>query len=151
MTTILKPQWDGIERTLRAGMVVRFKYNGDLIEVRKVAVSETKLAYVVSVDGCPLLGFREEDEPGYNPLASVFLRKRIFNPYAATIRRVSAKRGGKALLKRKENCWMLESKVEVTDTFFPTAKTIVSHFRKIKGLEIASPLSDMEVDNAAAC
>lgn len=151
MTTPMRQQWHGVERTLKSGMRVQFKYDGHPVEVRKVAIGETKLAYVVIVNGCPLLGFPKEGEKNYSPLANILLRKRIINPHAAAVRRISAKRGGKSFLKQKENRWLTESKVEVTETFFPTAKMVVAHFRKIKGLEIVSPPFDMEVDNAVAC
>ncbi|MGQ3662050.1 hypothetical protein [Citrobacter braakii] len=151
-STITKPQWTGIEDRLKTGRAVNFKYQGADITVRKMQVSETKLAYIILVNDKALVGFLEEGHHDYQPLSAVFLRKRIINPYTSTVRKIAAKRGGKALLKRKENRWMTERSMEVTDTFFPTARTVVSHFRKIEGLELVTPvLINQEASNAAAC
>lgn len=150
--TITKHQWVGIEDHLKTGRAVNFKYQGADITVRKMQVSETKLAYIIQVNDKALLGFLKEGHHDYQPLSAVFLRKRIINPYASTVRKIAAKRGGKAYLKRKENSWMTERSVEVTDTFFPTARTVVSHFRKIEGLELVTPvLINQEASDAAAC
>jgi len=135
---ITKPQWTGIENTLKSGAPVRFLYQGHEIEVMKITVSETKMAYVVAEGGHALVGFQKKDDKAYNPLSEVFLRKKLINPHARIARSIAKERGGKAYLKRKENRYMTEKTLEVTDTFFPTARTVVTHFRKIKGLELSA-------------
>lgn len=134
---IAKPQWTGIENTLKSGAPVRFLYQGHEIEVMKITVRETKMAYIVAEGGHALVGFLKKDEKAYNPLSEVFLRKKLINPHARIARSIAKERGGKAYLKRKENRYMTEKTLEVTDTFFPTARTVVTHFRKIQGLELA--------------
>ncbi|MFV0262019.1 MAG: hypothetical protein ACK5JN_06210 [Kluyvera sp.] len=141
VNAITKPQWKGIEETLKSGIRVKFKYQGKEVEVAKYPTSETRMQYVVIVDNSPLLGFAKNDSVHYNPLQDVFLRKRTVNPYASAVRRISKERGGKALPKRKENRWMTEERLDVVDTFFPTARTVVTHFRKIEGLELVPPRS----------
>ncbi|MGT3827033.1 hypothetical protein ACUUMB_15035 [Enterobacter kobei] len=133
---ISKQQWSGIEETLKSGLLVKFTYQGQKVGVRKMAISETKLAYVVFAGDVPLMGCFKEGESRYHPLSTVFLRKRTINPHASTVRRLSAQRGGKTFLKRKDYRYLTEERIEVTDSFFPTARTVVSHFRKIEGLEV---------------
>lgn len=134
---ITKQQWAGIENTLKSGAPVRFLYQGHEIEVMKITIRETKMAYIVAENGHVMVGFLEKEGKGYNPLAEVFLRKKLINPHARIARSIAKERGGKAYLKRKENRYMTEKTLEVTDTFFSTARTVVTHFRKIKGLELA--------------
>lgn len=139
--TINKQQWAGIENALKSGAPVRFQYQGHEIDVMKIRIAETKMAYVVAENECVLLGFVKEDHKDYNPLSKVFLRKKLINPYARMARQIAKERGGKAYLKRKENRYLTEKTKEVTDTFFPTARTVVTHFRKIEGLELAADAS----------
>ncbi|MGX5053141.1 hypothetical protein ACWKX9_05700 [Enterobacter asburiae] len=134
---INKEQWAGIENTLKSGVPVRFVYQGHEIEVMKISTCETKMAYVVTEGGHALVGFLKKDDKAYNPLSEVFLRKKLINPHARIARSIAKERGGKAYLKRKENRYMTEKTLEVSETFFPTARTVVTHFRKIKELELA--------------
>lgn len=133
-----KQQWDSVENTLKSGEPVRFLYQGHEIEVMKITVRETRMAYVLTQNGHALTGFLKKDSEQYNPLSEIFLRKRLINPYARIARSIAKKRGGKSYLKRKENRYLTEKSIEVIDTFFPTAKTVVTHFRKIKELELAA-------------
>lgn len=140
MMSLSKQQWAGIESTIKSGTRVQFDYRGNTVEVAKIQTDETHLAYIVVVNGDALLGFYKEDHAKYQPLSAVFLRKRMVNSTARFARGIAKERGGKAWLKRQENRHYLERDHEVTDTFFPTAKTVVSHFRKIEGLALKSPL-----------
>lgn len=135
---INKMQWVGIENALKFGAQVRFLYQGHEIDVLKIKTSETKMAYIVSEGDHALLGFLKKEDNSYNPLTEVFLRKRLINPHARLARSISKERGGKAYLKRKENRYMTEKTLEVTETFFSTARAVVTHFRKINGLELSS-------------
>lgn len=132
-----KEQWAGIENTLKSGAPVRFLYQGHEIEVMKITVRETKMAYIVVEKGRALLGYLKKEDKAYNPLSEVFLRRKLINPHARIARSIAKERGGKAYLKRKENRYMTEKTMEVKETFFATARTVVTHFRKIKGLELA--------------
>ncbi|EHM48881.1 hypothetical protein [Hafnia alvei] len=134
---ITKNQWDNIENTLKTGIPVRFLYQGHEINVIKIHTSETKMAYIVAEGGHALVGFLKKNDKAYNPLSEVFLRKKLINPHALVARSIAKERGGKAYLKRKENRYLTEKSKEVIDTFFPTARTVIMHFRKIKGLELA--------------
>lgn len=135
---INKLQWVGIENALKSGTPVRFLYQGHEIYVMKIRTSETKMAYIVSEGDHALLGFLKEDDKAYNPLSEVFLRKKLINPHARIARSIAKERSGKAYLKRKENRYLTEKSTEVIETLFPTAKTVVAHFRKIKELELAA-------------
>jgi len=135
---INKQQWAGIESALKSGAPVSFLYLGHEIKVMKITVSETRMAYVLTQNGHALTGFLNKEHKDYNPLSEVFLRKRLINPYARVARSIAKERGGKSYLKRKENRYLTERSIEVIDTFFPTAKTVVAHFRKIKELELAT-------------
>lgn len=140
---INKQQWAGIESALKSGAPVRFMYQGHKIDVMKISTCETKMAYVLTQDGHALIGFLKKEDKGYNPLSEIFLRKRLINPYVRVARSIAQERGGKAYLKRKENRYLTEKSIEIIDTFFPTAKTVVAHFRKIKGLELAAVTFDI--------
>jgi len=109
------------------------------VEVAKIQTDETHLAYIVVLNDEVLLGFLREGHEKYQPLSAIFLRKRLINTTAKIAREIAKERGGKAWLKRKENRHYSEKDSEVTDTFFPTAKTVVNHFRKIEGLTLRSP------------
>lgn len=151
---INKEQWAGIENTLKSGAPVRFLYQGHEIEVMKITVRETKMAYIVAEKGRALLGYLKKEDKAYNPLSEVFLRRKLITPHARIARSIAKERGGKAYLKRKENRYMTEKTLEVSETFFPTARTVVTHFRKIKELELApggfvSTSSSTGGDNAA--
>lgn len=135
---ITKLQWADIENTLKSGAPVRFLYEGHEIDVMKIHTSETKMAYIVAEGGHALVGFLKKDDKAYNPLSEVFLRKKLVNPHARLARSIAKERGGKAYLKRKENRYMTEKTLEVTETLFSTARTVVTHFRKIKGLELSA-------------
>ncbi|MGK0600100.1 hypothetical protein [Yokenella regensburgei] len=135
---INKEQWTGIENTLKSGAPVRFLYQGHEIDVMKISTCETKMAYVLAQDGHALTGFLKKDDEQYNPLSEIFLRKRLINPYARLARSIAKERGGKSYLRRKENRYLTEKSIEIIDTFFPTARTVVTHFKKIKGLELAA-------------
>lgn len=135
---INKQQWSGIENALKAGAPVRFMYQGHEIDVMKISTCETRMAYVLAQDGHALTGFTKKEDKGYNPLSEIFLRKRLINPYARVAREIAKERGGKSYLKRKENRYLTEKTIEITDTFFPTARTVVTHFSKIEGLELAA-------------
>lgn len=151
-STITKQQWAGIEASIKSGMAVTFDYQGQQVSVHKVQTDETHLAYIVTVDSRPLVGWLKEDHAQYEPLAAIFLRKRLVNATARVARSIAKERGGKAWLKRKENRHYLEKDVEMTDTFFPTAKTVVNHFRKIQGLALKSPLEQItEGDHVPVC
>ncbi|WP_158780733.1 hypothetical protein [Pantoea sp. BAV 3049] len=145
--TIEKQRWAGIESAIKSGVRVAFDYQGSRVEVAKVQTDETHLAYLLTVDGDPLLGFRKPDDPGYQPLAAVLLRTKMVNPAARVARSIAKERGGKAFLRRKENRHLTEKTREITETFFPTAKTVVSHFRKIEGLTLVSPLTHIAEGN----
>lgn len=132
-----KHQWAGIESALKSGAPVRFLYQGHEIEVMKITVRETRMAYVLTQNGHALTGFLNKEHKDYNPLSEIFLRKRLINPYARVASSIAKERGGKSYLKRKENRYLTEKSIEVIDTFFPTAKTVVAHFRKIKELELS--------------
>lgn len=141
--TISKQQWAGIEASIKSGVRVSFNYQGSVIEVCKIQTDETHLAYIVTVDGDVLLGFRKPDDKGYQPLSAIFLRTKMVNPAARVARNIAKERGGKAFLRRKENRHLTEKTREVTETFFPTARTVVNHFRKIEGLTLVPSFPQM--------
>ncbi|MGL5798733.1 MAG: hypothetical protein ACRCYN_01455 [Plesiomonas sp.] len=136
---INKQEWAEIERTIKCGFSVNFTYQQHAITVFKIQLNETKMVYVVGADGRLLCG-GDTDDKAKQLLTTLFLRRKQINPHARLVAEINRKRGGKSFLKRKENRYLLESRVEVTELTFPTARTVVTHFRKIAGLELASPL-----------
>ena len=54
---INKLQWAGVENALKSGTPVRFQYQEHEIEVMKITVRETRMAYVLTQDGRALVGF----------------------------------------------------------------------------------------------
>lgn len=134
---INKDEWTNIEHSLKRGRPVSFTYQNHAITVYKIPVNETKLAYVVGADGKLLLGDHHDDKTK-QLLSTVFLRRKQVNPNSRLVAEINRKRGGKSFLKRKENRYLLESRVEITELMYPTARTVVTHFRKIDGLQLAS-------------
>ncbi|ORM62003.1 hypothetical protein HA45_19420 [Pantoea rodasii] len=137
---ITKQQWSGIESTIKSGARVAFEYQGNKVEVAKIQTDETHLAYIVVNNGEPLVGFYKEGHERYQPLSAIFLRKKQVNTTAKIARSIAKERGGKAWLRRRENRHYLEKDHEVTETFFPSARTVVNQFRKIEGLTLSVPL-----------
>lgn len=140
---VSKQQWCGIETAIKKGAIVRFGYQGSTVSVHKIQTDETHLAYFIAVNEKPLIGCLTSDHKDYQPLAAVFLRKRQVNTTARIARSIAKERGGKRWLSRKENHHYLEKDLEVTDIFFPTARTVISHFRKIEGLTLQSPMDSL--------
>lgn len=139
---INKKQSVGIESVLKSVAPVRFMYQGHEVDVMKIRTSETKMAYILVHKECVLLGFLKEHHKDYNSLSDIFLRKKLVYPYAHMARKITRERGGKSFLKRRENRYLTEKTVEVTDIFFPTARIVVMHFRKIKGLDLTAVTFD---------
>jgi hypothetical protein len=136
--TINKAQWATVEASLKAGARIRLSHQGNTVVINRALVTETKLAYVVYINGeIPRYWLSESDE-GYEPLVTVYCRKVTYNPYQKIISEIKKERGGKSYLKRKENAYMHEAKVRY-EAYFPSAKSAVCHFKKMEGMTIIAP------------
>ncbi|MCX8962161.1 hypothetical protein EHW64_13720 [Erwinia psidii] len=143
---ITKQQWDVVEQSIKSGAGASFDYQGRKIEVHKIQTGETRMAYIITLDGDILWGYFREGNPSYQPLAEVFLRKKMVNPYAKVARDIAKEHGGKAYLRKKDNRYLTEKNHEVTETYFPTARTVVNHFRRIEGLTLRPAVSFPQED-----
>ncbi|MCX8957199.1 hypothetical protein EHW65_07925 [Erwinia psidii] len=143
---ITRQQWDAVELSIKSGAGASFDYQGQTIEVHQIQTDETRMAYIVTLDGNILWGFLKEGDPRFQPLTRIFLRKKMVNPYAKVARSIAKERGGKAFLRRKENRHYVEKTHEVTETYFPTARTVVNHFRRIEGLTLSPAVSFPQED-----
>jgi hypothetical protein len=133
-----KEQWQGLENSLKSGRPISFKHNDFKIKIVRARISETKLAYAVFLnDEIPRCWLKEGDE-GFKEKELIYCRKSMFKPYAKYIREVSKERGGKSWLKRKENAYLHETR-ERYYPYFSTAKSVISHFRKLEGITLIAP------------
>ncbi len=133
-----KQQCVGLENALKNGMTICFLHQGHEITVRRCLIQETKLIYAVYINGKMYLPCREEGEPNYHPMAEAYSRKIVYNPYQRILNKMKKERGMKRYLRQKENAYLFEKK-ERFEPFFPSAKAVVSHFKKIDGLTVKNP------------
>ncbi|HGA8628029.1 TPA: hypothetical protein ACITOM_000097 [Salmonella enterica subsp. enterica serovar Mississippi] len=142
--TISKEQWSGIQNTLGdLYSQVKFKMpSGEVIRVMKSFVSENKTALIVWIDDtrCDAWGWKSHNE--YRPVTEFVWRRKTYRPGASIIRRASKTRDGQWWLKRKENAYVHEV-VEYRVCYFNTAASLVRQYRKIEGLELVMPVSEV--------
>lgn len=133
-----KEQWQGLENSLKSGRPASFKHEGFSIKIVRARISETKLAYAVFLnDEMPSFWLKKGDK-GFDEKELMYCRKTTFKPYAKIIREVSKERGGKSYLKRKENAYLHEVR-ERYYPYFTSAKSVISHFRKLDGIALVAP------------
>lgn len=134
---ISKEQWIGIQGTLTTLYnSVKFRLpSGEVLTVNKCFVSENKTRLVVWIDGVhsTVWGWPHHDE--FRPVVKQIWRRRTHQPGAKQVRKISAMKGGKAWLKRKENADLFKV-YEYWDGYYATAASLVRQFRKIEGLEL---------------
>lgn len=133
-----KQQCMGLENALKNGMAIRFLHQGNEITVNRCLIKETKLVYAVYINGKMYLPGWDPDSPNYHPMAEVYSRKIVYNPHQRFLNQIKKERRFKRYLKQKENAYLLEKK-ERFEPFFPSAKAVVSHFKKIDGLTVKHP------------
>ncbi|WP_419057188.1 hypothetical protein [Kluyvera georgiana] len=146
-TTITKEQWQGIQNTL-GGLYSRVEFklsSGEKIAVYKAMVSENKLALIVWIDDTRSEAWGWPSHKDFRPVTKVVWRRKTYKPGASIIRRASKTRDGQRWLKRKENAYLHEV-VEYWVCYFSTAASLVRQFKKIDGLEIVTPLSEVMAD-----
>ena len=143
---ISKEQWDAIAFTLRSDFCfsVKFRLDGHEIKVQLCRIAECELAYVVSVDGKPSFHWREEHEE-FLPVYKKICRLSVVKPYAKSINNLKKQRGGKAFLKSKDNTWLHEKR-ERWLPWFKSVKSLVSQYRKIDGLELLTPETELNYE-----
>ncbi|EAO1206255.1 hypothetical protein EX075_13905 [Salmonella enterica] len=142
--TISKEQWQGIQNTL-ADMYSHVKFKlptGEVISVMKSFISENKTALIVWIDDtrCEAWGIKNHDD--YRPVTELVWRRKTYKPGAFIIRRASKTRDGQRWLKLKENAHLHEV-VEYRVCHFSTAASLVRQYRKIEGLELVTPVSEV--------
>lgn len=134
---ISKEQWHGIQNELtELYNSVKFRLSsGEVITVNKLFVTENKTALVVWINGerSPVWGWPHRDE--FRPIVKQVWRRRTHQPGAKQVRKISAMKGGKTWLKRKENAHLFKV-YEYWEGRFITASSLVRQFRKIEGLEL---------------
>ncbi|MGQ3663269.1 hypothetical protein [Citrobacter braakii] len=143
---ISKEQWSGIQSTLASTLgCVKFRLpSGEAVTVNKAFISENKTGLVVWIDDVrsEAWGWPPHDE--FRPITKQIWRRKTHQPGAKQVRKISAMKGGKTWLKRKENAYLFEVH-EYWVGYFTTAASLVRQFRKIEGLElIVEGVSDDE-------
>lgn len=143
-TNITKEQWQGIQNTLSdLYSRVEFKLpSGEKIAVYKSIVSENKLALIVWIDGVRSDAWGWSSHKDFRPITKLVWRRKTYKPGASIIRRASKTRDGQRWLKRKENAHIHEV-VEYWVCHFSTATSLVRQFKKIDGLELIAPVSEV--------
>ncbi|HDS8578238.1 TPA: hypothetical protein QH731_003563 [Klebsiella variicola] len=141
---ISKEQWNGIQRTLGDLFCqVRFKLSsGEEITVIKSAITENKMALTVWIDDERSVGWGWPEHDTFRPLTKLVWHRKTFRPGAGIIRRASKTRDGQRWLKRKENAHIHEVK-EYWECYFSTAASLVRQYRRIEGLELVTPVSEV--------
>ncbi|HBD3031428.1 hypothetical protein ABWM31_005515 [Citrobacter koseri] len=142
--TISKEQWNGIQNTL-SGLYGEVKFrmpSGEDITVNKRLIAENKMALIVWINGerSDAWGLKIHDE--YRSVTELVWRRKTYRPGASIIRRASKTRDGQRWLKRKENAYVHEV-VEYRVCYFNTAASLVRQYRKIEGLELVTPVSEV--------
>ncbi|HGE8286700.1 TPA: hypothetical protein ACGD4M_002200 [Serratia marcescens] len=133
-----KQQCMGLENALKNGMAIRFLHQGNEITINRCLIKETKLVYAVYINEKMYIPGVDADSPHYHPMAEIYSRKVVYNPYQRILNKMKKERGFKRFIKQKEYAYLLEKK-ERFEPFFPSAKAAVSHFKKIDGLTVKHP------------
>jgi hypothetical protein len=132
---ITKEQWSEIEKTLQ-GLLARaeFKLGEDKISVERRQVKEGKYELVVFFNGEIKGAWSHDPESeNYQPLIEKFWRKATRSLYSPKAVAEAAKRMGKR--RAKDFIERHNKKIICYLPFWPKAKTLVNHFKKIKDLE----------------
>lgn len=142
--TISKEQWNGIQNTLCAMYSeVTFRMpSGEEITVNKRFIAENKMALIVWVNGERSTAWGLPAHEQFRPLVQHIWRRHTRRPGASAIRRISKMKGGKRWLKQKENAYLYDV-VEYWVCYFNSAASLVRQFRKIEGLELVTPVSEV--------
>lgn len=145
--SISKEQWNGIQNTL-AGLYSRVEFklpSGEKVSVYKAMISENKMALIAWIDDTrsEAWGWTSHDE--FRPITKLVWRRKTYRLGASIIRRASRTRDGQRWLKRKENAHLYEV-VEYWVCHFSTAASLVRQYKKIEGLELITPVSEVMKD-----
>lgn len=146
-TAITKEQWEGIQNTL-SGLYTRVEFtlpSGEKIAVYKTMVSENKMALIVWIDDTRSEEWGWPMHKDFRPITKTVWRRKTYKPGASIIRRASKTREGQRWLKRKENAHIFEV-VEYWVCHFNTSASLVRQFKKIDGLELVTPASEVMTD-----
>lgn len=143
---ISKEQWNGIANTLKSGLYrqIDFRLDGFNISVRLARIGECELGYCVCVNG-EMPTVWSADAENFLPVYRKVLRRVVTKTYAKGIAKMKKERGGKAFLKAKENAWVHATQ-ESFRPWFVSVKSLVGQFRKIEGLELVTPVSEVMKD-----
>ncbi|HBA1402913.1 hypothetical protein [Citrobacter koseri] len=142
--TISKEQWNGIQNTLcRMYSEVTFRMpSGEEIAVNKSFIAENKMALIVWVNGERSTAWGLPTHEQFRPLVKHVWRRQTRRPGASVIRKISKMKGGKRWLKQKENAHLYDV-VEYWVCYFNSAASLVRQYRKIEGLELVTPVSEV--------
>lgn len=142
--SISKEQWNGIQNTLcRMYSEVTFRMpSGEEITVNKRFIAENKMALIVWINGERSEAWGWPKHELFRPLTKQVWRRKTYRPGASVIRKVSKIKGGKRWLKQKENAHLYDV-VEYWVCYFNSAASLVRQYRKIEGLELVTPVSEV--------
>ena len=133
--SITKEQWDQIEKELK-GMfgTVTLGLEGKELQIRRSQVAEGRWELIVYIDGSfkPAWGWSSGE--AYWPFVEKIWRKRSKAHYSPKRQKEIIKIWGKR--RAKKDFPNLEEKIHWYEPIFKTAKSLVSQYRKIEGLEV---------------
>ena len=134
---ITKEQWEDIKSKL-SGLYggVEFTLNDKKISVHKQQISETKLAWMVYIDGKVNLGWGYPSEKNYDPLMEQLWHKKTRSLYKEAEKKKIKKIWG--VRRAKKEFPELEKKYSWYQPYFNSINVLERQFKKIDGLELIS-------------
>jgi hypothetical protein len=134
---ITKERWAEIEKDLRNLLArARFKLGEDEITATRRLVKEGRYEIVVYFNG-EIKGAWSPDpeDKNYQPLIEKFWRKRSRSLYSSAEKAKAIKGLGKRRAEKFIREYGLDKKYVFYTPFWPKAKALINHLKKIEGLE----------------
>ncbi|WP_028302635.1 hypothetical protein [Oceanospirillum beijerinckii] len=148
--SISNKQWAEVQRELEGLYAqAKFRYEGILVQVVRVAVSESTFALRVYLDGSTCAGWGHKNlagpNPHYKPVTEKLWRKRTRAMYPPKKKQELIKRFGK---RKAESALPGLNDVQVWyEAVFMSASSLVRQYKKLEGLELVSVGYQPELDS----
>lgn len=133
---ITKEQWNEIENKLQSIFALKkFRLGSDEITIAREFVKEGQSKLVVYLNGTIKFSWTHRvDDEHYNPLVAKFWHCSSRAIYGKKYKAAMIKIYGKKRVKQE--CPELEKRYVNYSPFWPRAKTLVNHLKKIPDLEL---------------
>ncbi|WP_324172007.1 hypothetical protein [Sulfurimonas sp.] len=132
---ITKEQWASIKTELSAIYSgVAFTLNDKKIDVHKVQISSTKLAWIVYIDGKINLDWGHSNKKNYDPLMEQLWHKKTRSLYKESEKKKIKKIWG--VRRAKKEFPELEKKYSWYKPYFNSLSVLEKQFKKLDGLEL---------------